>query len=76
MQFYIVIAIPSILVVLSWMQQDKRLARIESLIDSMRAENIAFRDSTHRDNITLRDSIHHDMIALHERVATVETRQG
>lgn len=91
-QFYTAIAVPSVLVIISWvlvafswMQQDKRLARIDSVIDSMRAENIAFRDSIHRDNLTLRenihrdnltlrDSIHRDMIPMHERLATVEAR--
>ncbi len=35
MQFYIALAVPSILVILSWLQQDKRLARLESTIDKM-----------------------------------------
>ena len=35
MQFYIALAVPSILVILSWMQQDKRLARLESTLDQM-----------------------------------------
>ncbi len=70
-QLYMSIAIPSVLVILSWvlvalswMQQDKRLARIEFLIDGMRSEMIS-----------LRDSIHRDMVPLHERMATVEARQ-
>ena len=70
-QLYLSIAIPSVLVILSWvlialswMQQDKRMARIESLVDSTRSEMI-----------TLRDSIHRDMVPLHERLATVEAKQ-
>lgn len=34
-QFYIALAVPSILVILSWLQQDKRLARQEATIDRM-----------------------------------------
>lgn len=37
MQFYIALAVPSILVFLSWMQQDKRLARLEATIDKLDA---------------------------------------
>lgn len=35
MQFYIALAVPSILVILSWLQQDKRLARVESVVDRL-----------------------------------------
>ncbi len=37
MQFYIALAIPSILVILSWLQQDKRLGRLEATIDKLDA---------------------------------------
>ena len=37
-----------------------------------RQDSIAIRSEM----VTLRDSIHRDMISLHERVATVEAKQG
>ena len=35
MQFYIALAVPSVLVILSWLQQDKRLGRLEATMDRM-----------------------------------------
>lgn len=74
-QFYTSIAIPSVLIViswilvaLSWMQQDKRMSRIEATLGNL-ARDIR------SELITLRDSIHRDMVPLHERMATVEAKQ-
>ena len=41
-QFYTGIAIPSILVVLSWLQQDRRLARIESQMETLTSDYRTF----------------------------------
>ena len=37
-QFYTGIAIPSILVISSWLQQDRRLARIETQIETLTSD--------------------------------------
>ncbi len=57
------------------MQQDKRLARIESGIDSFAREMRSDLKDMRAEMISLRDSIHRDMVPLHERMATVEAKQ-
>ena len=82
-QLALSIGIPSLLVILSWIHNNTRLARLESSSDATNRRV----DETNRrlddlirgintDMNSLRDSIHRDMIGLHERLAAVEARQA
>jgi hypothetical protein len=75
-QLCLAIGIPSVLVVLSWIQQSVRLGRIEATTDR-RFESIDQQFTSMRaEMIALRDSIHRDMVSLHERVAVVESKNN
>jgi hypothetical protein len=65
LQLLLIIGIPSILVILSWLSNSARLAAHDKRFD----DGIS---SQHRDAL----EIMRNMTALHERVAVVETRQG
>lgn len=74
LQLLLSIGVPSLLIVLSWIQRASRIARLEAVI------NRGFKDVDRRIEslcsalIALRDSIRRDMISLHERVAVVEAK--
>ena len=68
LQLLLTIGIPSLLVILSWIQSSQRLGRLQTVVDKLGSD-------LRTDLKTLRDSIHRDMVLLHERVAIVETRQ-
>jgi len=77
-QLWLSIAIPSILIVLSWINNNSRLDRIEKRLD---AHDKKFDDVDRRFDAVI-DAIHADtleimraMTALHERVAVVEAKQ-
>ena len=74
-QLWIAVTIPSLLVVLSWIQQTTRMTRLGARGGELRREMVALRTDINRDMVALRDSIHRDMIGLHERVAGVEAKQ-
>jgi hypothetical protein len=75
-QLMLSIGIPSLLIVLSWVQQSARFSRLESSVDRL-ADSVDRRfESMRSEMVALRDSIHRDMITLHERVAVVEAKQG
>jgi hypothetical protein len=87
LQLLLTIGIPSLLVILSWVQQSSRLSRLEASTDkgfeavdrkfeAVERRFEAFRDSIHGEMVALRDSIHRDMVPLHERVAIVEAKQS
>ena len=78
MQFYSTMGVPSVLVVLAWLQANQRAARLETTMDSLavklRGEMRNLAKDMRGEMITLRDTIHRDMIGLHERTARVEER--
>lgn len=73
-QFYIGIAIPSVLILLGWLHQNTRLSDLRGDVRDVRGEMAQLRVDINHDMVTLRDSIHRDMVPLHERVAVVEER--
>ena len=75
LQLLLTIGIPGFLVLLSWVQTNTRLGRLETAIDKTASELTGLRIDINRDMVSLRDSIHRDMVSLHERVAVVESRQ-
>lgn len=78
-QLWLAIGIPSVLVVLSWIQQNARFSAMERRFDSVdrRFETVDNKfDSIRTEMISLRDTIHRDMITLHERVAVVEAKHS
>ncbi|MEO7028918.1 MAG: hypothetical protein ABI147_05905 [Acidobacteriaceae bacterium] len=76
LRLLLTIGIPSLLVILSWLQQSSRLSRLEASTDkgfeAVERKFEAFRGEM----VALRDSIHRDMVSLHERVAIVEAKQS
>jgi hypothetical protein len=76
LQLLLSIGIPSLLIVLSWLQQGSRIGRLESALNR-HADSVVRRfESIRSEMVALRDSIHRDMVALHERVAVVEAKQN
>ena len=75
-QFYIGIAIPSVLILLGWLHQNTRLQDLRGDVRDLRTEMTQLRVDINHDMVTLRDSIHRDMVPLHERMATVEAKQA
>lgn len=67
LQFYFAMGVPSVLVILAWLQANQRAGRIETVMDNLAKD-------MRSEMITLRDSIHRDMIGLHERTARLEER--
>ena len=67
-QVYFAVGVPSVLVILAWLQANQRAGRIETVMGNL-AKNMR------SEMITLRDSIHRDMIPLHERMARLEERK-
>ena len=59
---YFAMSVPSVLVILAWLQANQRAARIEVTMDNNLRE-------MRSEMITLRDAIHRDMVPLHERMA-------
>jgi hypothetical protein len=87
LQLLLTIGIPSLLVLLSWFQQNARLGRLEASYDKgfdsvdRRFEAMGSRfdskfDGIRAEMVALRDSIHRDMVSLHERFAVVESKQS
>lgn len=78
LQFYFAMGVPSVLVVLAWLQANQRAGRIETVMDNlakdMRSEMGTLAKDMRSEMISLRDSIHRDMIGLHERTARLEER--
>jgi hypothetical protein len=85
-QFYIGIAIPSVLILLGWLHQNVRLTDLRGDFNDMRGgmtqlrvdinkDMTQLRVDINHDLVTLRDSIHRDMVPLHGRMATVEAKQ-
>ena len=78
MQFYFAMGVPSVLVILAWLQANQRAARLETTVDSLalnlRNEVGNLAKDMRSEMITLRDSIHRDMVPLHERMARLEER--
>jgi hypothetical protein len=70
------IGIPSLLVILSSIQQNARLTRLEANFDKNNESIERKFDGMRSEMVALRDSIHRDMIALHERVAVVEAKHS
>lgn len=72
----LVIAIPTLAVMFGILlnRQDATAIRAEvkSEIGQLRSEMGQLRSEM----ISLRDSIHRDMVGLHERITTVESKQG
>jgi hypothetical protein len=76
LQLLLSIGIPSLLIVLSWIQQSSRVSRLETSMDRG-FESVDRRFEIMRNEmVALRDSIHRDMVALYERVAVVEAKQS
>ncbi len=74
LQFYFAMGVPSVLVILAWLQANQRAARIEVTVDRLGTELANLAKDMRSEMITLRDSIHRDMIGLHERTARLEER--
>ena len=75
-QLWLAIGIPSVLVVLSWIQQNARFSAMERRFEVIDQKFDGKFDSMRTEMITLRDTIHRDMITLHERVAVVEAKHS
>ncbi|MDQ2924094.1 MAG: hypothetical protein M3R43_00815 [Acidobacteriota bacterium] len=83
LQLLLTIGIPSLLVILSWLQQSSRLSRLEASTDKgfeaveRKFDTVEMKFEAFRgEMVALRDSIHRDMVSLHERVAVVEAKQS
>jgi hypothetical protein len=72
LQLLLTIGIPSLLVVLSWMSNNSRLAAHDKRFDDMERRFNDVITAQHRDAL----EIMRNMTALHERVAVVETKQA
>jgi hypothetical protein len=73
-QLWLAIGVPSVLVVLSWIQQNARMARSEAVNDrrfdaiDQKFDGVDRKfDAMRSEMIALRDSVHRDMVTLHER---------
>ena len=74
-QFYIGIAIPSVLILLGWLHQNTHLSDLRGDFKDLRGEMTQLRVDINRDIVMLRDSTHRDTVPLQERMATVEAKQ-
>jgi hypothetical protein len=72
LQLLLTIGIPSILVVLSWISNNTRLALHDKRFDDIKKRFSEVISAQHRDAL----EIMRNMTALHERVAVVEAKQA
>jgi hypothetical protein len=76
LQLLLTICIPSLLIVLSSLQQSARMTRLESAFDKS-SDSVDHKfDAMRSELVALRDSIHRDMVSLLERIAIVESKQN
>ena len=78
-QLLLSIGIPSLLVVLSWLSNDKRFSNLEARMDRLdaRMDRLEARMDRLEARMDARfDALTSQIISLHERVAVVEARQG